>query len=922
VHKVADFFGLGVGAQQSEIESAMDKLGKWVHKGGEYLDKKTGGRIVAGDVDDLVNALMARGGVEGLRMAGRIVGIKPKVSAPKEVAIVREEPTLEQASVHPDESPTSAATKHVTQTTTAATGMKAALLNKGVLAARKAYAEDSDFHKYVESRAEAEAQAPTDIERQVEAQAVKDAAEGKIEQVSDSDAYKIMGKSQAQRSLMDTYRLQQWNKQAGKADPATLAKLAAVGIGATVGMNLDPDGKTEGALIGAILAGTVVGVGGKAGATYRAVKDIFKPDTRIRIDDLGDHWDASIAKAGRQTFLVQDAVHKLVPLAADREKITHWLQGDKTIPLTNSEYGAAKIIRSYYDELGQAGLKAGVLEDLVPDYVTGLWQLDGKNAKTWTSMTANMSTKSKYDLMKKIQTYKQGIALGLKPRTLDPMEIMGIYGNSLARTMANKQLLDTLKTQQVPGTKNALVMGMQKAPHDYVTIQHPSLTGLKVHPDIAPSMRFMYDQVSPRGWMAGLDNISMALKRNAVSASLFHAKALLDAFEGAGLANIRHVPGILRGTNQYLRQLKDSGNAPLIDAAHEGGLKFSYDTRSLGIEDIGQDGFYQSLKGVQDVMDNVFQGLGKPMEKYIQLNHAVDHIMWDRLHTGMKLQTFANMREKLIENNINRAKADPKYTLKSNQAINKMAASYTNDLFGGLNWRQVAESFKTQWGRDLALQVMSPSGRRVMRIAMFAPDWTISTTRAAAGALGKGSGLKGLIKPTELADLHRQYLIRSAAYYFVVGNALNIAWSGHPIWQNDDPSYLDYGDGRKVQFSKHAMEPYHWITNPAQQAMNKMGILPKEALTQLEGKEYLSTKGAPPMDTSAGGRAMHVLKNLVPINIQQGGRSVFDDPGSALMGEVGMPVYGMTEDQKEAARESSAEKRRRKQEEKDEEDSE
>ena len=132
-------------------------------------------------------------------------------------------------------------------------------------------------------------------------------------------------------------------------------------------------------------------------------------------------------------------------------------------------------------------------------------------------------------------------------------------------------------------------------------------------------------------------------------------------------------------------------------------------------------------------------------------------------------------------------------------------------------------------------------------------------------------------------------MVRSAAYYLTVADAINYSMSGHHVWDNQDPTTLELGDGRTMQFSKHAMEPVHWLTKPAQQALNKLGPTPGEILEQVMGKEYLSASGkSPPMKSRLG----HVAKRVLPIWAQQGADE------ATLASAMGFPIYGKTEEQK------------------------
>ena len=230
--------------------------------------------------------------------------------------------------------------------------------------------------------------------------------------------------------------------------------------------------------------------------------------------------------------------------------------------------------------------------------------------------------------------------------------------------------------------------------------------------------------------------------------------------------------------------------------------------------------------------------------------------------------------------------------LRSEAELSHMAASFTNDIFGGLNWRRVAEDTRTRWGREAALATLSPTGRRVLQILLFAPDWTLSTARAATQAFGQGTGIKGLFKPETIADLHRQYIVRSAIYYAAVGDAINYSLSGHHLWENKDPTTIDMGDGRVMQWSKHTMEAVHWLTKPGQQGLNKLGYVPRETANQLLGSEYLSTSGhAPRMEN----RALHAARGFSPIAVQQ---SFEAGEGSGIAGFLGAPIYGKTYQQR------------------------
>jgi len=703
------------------------------------------------------------------------------------------------------------------------------------------------------------------------------------------------------------------NSQSGAVDPKLLASMAAIGLGAWAGQHFGSEHDLFDAVIGAG-AGALL-----ARVTPRKAVETFKklsaPDTRIKINDLADAQENMTKLGAIDTWGLQTKITDLVPKAERREAITHAVESGDLSSLSPKEREAAKIYTDFAEQKLWEGIDNDILKSAKDDYVTHIWDWS-KNDKSllekWLDRSGGqgMGAGTPYAKERSIPTIAEGKKQGLTPLTEDIATIMGIYGNSLTRAIANKQFLEGLKNEKTPSTGPlgpqrpiSLVMPAGEAPFGYTSISHPQFAGLKVHPDIAPSIRLLFDTSSPGAAMKILQGLSDTSKRVAVSFSLFHAKALTDAMIG-GSSNpfkaVAKIPGILAGTDKYLQELKKGSASELVRRAVDGGLQFSLDR--AGVEDTGT-GFYKTMESLQGFMDKTIPGAGLPVKGLVELNHQVDKFMWARLHAGMKLNMFAEKMQQLIDNSAQAAAKGRGQALTPEQA-SRIAASYTNDLFGGLNWRRIADDAKTRWGRELGQTMLTPGSRRVLQLAMFAPDWTISTTRAAVQAFGPGSGFRGLLKPTELADLHRQYLLRAGLYYLVVGDAINYSMSGHHLWNNKDWTILDLNaEGTKhMQWSKHTMEPVHWVTKPAQQAINKMGMLPRETIEQALNVEYLSAKGRmPPMHS----RVRHFASNFAPIAVQQSKGGV----GEGLAGFAGVPIYGQTDAERERAREERKRKK-------------
>lgn len=171
-----------------------------------------------------------------------------------------------------------------------------------------------------------------------------------------------------------------------------------------------------------------------------------------------------------------------------------------------------------------------------------------------------------------------------------------------------------------------------------------------------------------------------------------------------------------------------------------------------------------------------------------------------------------------------------------------------------------------------------------MQPLIFAIDWTLSTFRAAYKAL------PGASKMPLTAALHQKYVLRSALIYMTLMNGLNMATSGHPIWDNKNPFMLEYRDGTTQQIAKHAMEFPEWLRNPIGTAQNKLGFVPRTILQQAEMPKGTTTKQ----------RVKAVLEGLAPMNVTAAIEA--DSPGSAgrkMVGNTfGVSTYGKTSREK------------------------
>lgn len=879
------------------VSKASNWISEQIAAGGKFMEKKTGTAITEEDVSMAANAAMAALGVKGVGKIG------PKLKAPEIEKPLAKTPIEGTEGLAPEAGP-EAKTLEPPKSPREA-------IERPVKTARKARAftdeeVESMHQKWVAYTSQLANQEASKVAvKENEAKPVLDPTVSEKGMPPIEETPPKEGEATPEPEL---------NKQAGGVNTKLLTTMAGVGLGMAAGAYLDEDNPIIGAALGAIIAPKPISA--VAEGVAKLGKSILEGDDRIRINDITEQHDLNIQRAARTVAQVQSKLAELVPKRKDREAIHNAIDQGTVGSLKGKQAEAAKIAQDFYAQVEKDAKAAGTLDEGRANYSTHIWrEADKDTLQSIIDQKAgpSMSPNSKYNKERAFITMAEGKAAGFKPLTEDIGEIVGLYGNSMYRSIANAKMLSRLKQAQTyDGTP--LVQKATTAPGNYQSINHPSLQGLRVHPDIMPSLKFMFEAQEPHAIMAGLTALNTAIKRNAVSFSLFHAKALSDAMLGA-VNNPLQVAKVIGqaslpkifGTNRYLKMLKEGGAGDLVDKAFRDGLKISFERAESVDADVG-GGFYKGMQVLQDAADKVLPfGAGKAAVKtYVRINHAFDNFMWGRLHAGMKLEVYTAKKEALLTNN---AKAGHPI---SEQAAGKMAATYANDVFGGLHWQRLAEGARTKWGRDLSLAMNSPRGRMATQLLMFAPDWTLSTARAFYKALpftdpaSRGRGLEGItsvFSAKTTADLYRQQLVRSALYYAAVGDALNVSMSGHHLWENKDGDWtmVELGDGRRMQLSKHFMEPFHWMRQPGQQALNKLGVIPKEAANQALGTEYLSSKGRmPPMK---GGRLEHLGRNFVPIAGNQ-----FNEGGveTGVAGFMGFPIYGKT---KEQSRQEAADRR-------------
>jgi uncharacterized protein YidB (DUF937 family) len=596
---------------------------------------------------------------------------------------------------------------------------------------------------------------------------------------------------------------------------------------------------------------------------------------------------------------------KEAPEPLQREAISEALDTGKVAELPKELKPAAERVQRGLEDIGQRAKDAGVIDELREHYITHVvdWKASGTTltqgildkllGRTSPGTSSRFGKARKHETFEDLQTALKDSGLQLK--TKDVAEILQVYSNSMERAIQNKNTLNSLKVKESMDGEKLIKQISEKEPmpRGWEIINAPGLRNWAVSPEIAPQVKFMFDQTEPGAFLKAAHGVSQLVKRMNVVGSLFHAKSLAEASWSAlgpirtikdlGLAGVDKLAGTkYSGITKALDAFRDGKAGDMVDeAVRDGGLVLEIP------EDVSRGILTESGKAMDRVLDKFGPKAGKAERALGAVEQKTlgvfDKFTWDFLHTGLKMNTFHALLEKSVRDHPDVPRAQ----------LAKEVGQHVNRAFGGLNWYQEALTARTEFAKALQMSAFSKNGRMAMQVAMFAPDWTISTVRNFTGAFGKGSGAKGLLKPRYAADFMRRYQIRTALTYFTLINAVNQMMSGHSILQNKDPSRIEFADGTSLQPMKHAAEPWHWMTNPSQTLANKLGFIPKALITTLGGVEYASPLAPKMKDPSAAHKAAVVAKSALPFQINAAAEA---PPGEglkrAVAGTLGFPVYG------------------------------
>ncbi len=642
-------------------------------------------------------------------------------------------------------------------------------------------------------------------------------------------------------------------------------------------------GGAVGAGIGATFAGKDTRkIGAEAGAAAGILFPLLKlmPYRGVDIAPLVNARNGAIQSVTRHIYQFQRQVETLVPDKAMRERIAENIDTGTEPPAGSPDHEAFVALKKFFADMGQVAKEAGVVDDLRDNYISHIVEEDPAKTQSWISRAfgreqpAGGAGAKTFGMARKYDTFEELQAAikesGLRIKTKDASEIAGIYGNAVYRSVANRKLLDALKEARLPDGSplimpNTPEKGGRAPPSDWVQMANPSLHSVKVHPDIAPDLQFVYSHSDPNAVLRGMRALTSSTKRVTVSMSLFHAKSLLEGWMLA--SRLKKTPTLGLSINAAMKVFREGGNNDTIDRLIKGGLMIGTP------EDVAGHEVQHFLDKMGDALNAKFPlkglGVGAVSKGLAKIDKGVERFTFGYLQTGMKLQTAMNEFENLVRKGVPVDKAA------------KSAAAFTNDVFGSLDYYRVATDTESHIMRAIGTSTLNSNSRKVLQLLMFAPDWTIATFR---------SMMRGMPGATDQVtqQLYRRYQLKAAIYYLTVGNVVNQVLSGHSIFENQNPTRIELPNGQTMQFAKHETEPLDWLRHPVETAIGKAAFIPRAGIeiarSHIIAKAYKKPEPTPVEDVE------QILKDMAPISLQQ----YIQNGGSpeAVAGQAGFPIYG------------------------------
>ena len=406
-------------------------------------------------------------------------------------------------------------------------------------------------------------------------------------------------------------------------------------------------------------------------------------------------------------------------------------------------------IHDWYDNFFHVIEDAGLRGDagyIAEGYINHIWDKDKSDAEAWNTYVENFQrTKSANMHHRTVDTYLDGIKVGLVPKFNDVAQIMSYYSRQNNEAIANKKFLDDLSFLTISETnKDGEVTRIlpvlnshkpDKFDEERYQMYHvPGVGDVWVLKDVARRFASIFGTMRTQdipNWLSNIgkdyDLLGSTMKKIQLSISGFHMGALSEV----ALAQMRPDRG-LKSIFKYILwdTVKHNGEIPAY--AHPEDFKFAAShlvqlgaTQDYAAADVNMitEKFRNYVKGLRNDEAFMKKLAGNAINPFAVamdwINKGMDKLLWNYLHDGLKIACFKHFAEQ-----IDRKVEKEGLTAKQRDRLLDEAGQYVNDTFGGQYWE---------------LLNVSPATLKWLRRAFLSPDWLISTQRHFFANFGFGS---------------------------------------------------------------------------------------------------------------------------------------------------------------------------------------
>jgi hypothetical protein len=506
---------------------------------------------------------------------------------------------------------------------------------------------------------------------------------------------------------------------------------------------------------------------------------------------------------------------------------------------------------AYYDDahamLSQNFDEVGFVEN----YVTQIWDVPkGRKSEVVNYFT----THNPFLKMRKIPSLADGIKLGLKPKTLDIATLLRAYDQYKVKTVFNKQFAEGLKAMTDSETGLPLMLRVDKAPADWVSVDHPALmramaigtigeggtvlkkVSVKVHPDIANAVKGVFSTPIRTPVISALETINAFAKKSMLSFSFFHHFALTESAFSSGLGK-----KALSLWNPYkvIKALKNKDfeifkQMPLARDSIEHGVVYG------SLPDFMVARVRQGLIAVENATKNI-PVLGRTTKFARQANDLWDRALWDYYHNTLKLYAYEQSVIPALKRAEKISKKERGRSLNESEinTIKDEIGLFVNDSFGGQRW-------------ELQAFFNDAKNRQMIHWLLLSPDWTFSVLKQAFAPIKghrlavAGGSIEKKLAGTALSKRGQLFWARAIIYYNIVAqsanytNTLRHTGVGRFTWDNAPGHKLDIfagfnedGSERYIRMGKQFREVMEWSYEPERKLGAKLGPVLRESIRQI-----------------------------------------------------------------------------------------